>query len=239
MTTAELGILKTPLSYYVERLASNSPFSFVRYGNGEWDGILGTRDKTGSGSQKLNIPGLRQGLQASLKQGYDPDRYLVGMQNYMRKRTGLWRMTQGWIRLNAPSLVWHDADVFHHCSSRAQLLPLVQELRRKPLVFIGPAHIRRISERLPYVGFVEVRRRDCYQDITKTRAEILEQKSPAVFCFSAGPTTKILIAKLFPLLGRDNFLIDFGSLWDIYCGVKSRSYHRKVTPAVIRKNFGG
>jgi hypothetical protein len=105
-------------------------------------------------------------------------------------------------------------------------------------VFIGPSHIRSISKRLPYVGFVEVRTRNCYQDIAKIHKAILEQPRPAVFCFSTGPTTKVLIAKLFPALGEENFLIDFGSLWDVYCGVKSRSYHKKITPAITSKNFG-
>lgn len=239
MVKSDLKIHQTPLSYYVGRLQANDPFAFVRYGNGEWDGILGTRDRTGSGSQQLNISDLRQGLQYSLKCGYDSDHYLVGMQGHMRKRTGLWRMTQQWLRLHAPNIVWHDADVFHHSSSRAQLWPLIKELRKKPLVFIGPHFLRKIASQLPYVGFVEVRKRDCYQDITKIYKAVLAQKSPAVFCFSSGPTTKILIAKLFPTLGTENFLIDFGSLWDIYCGVKSRTYHRKITLAIINKNFGG
>lgn len=236
--TFKLKIHMTPLSYYVERLKSNNPFSFIRYGNGEWDGILGTRKRTGSGSQRLNIPGLRQGLQNSLKRDYDPDRYLVGMQDYAQRIKYMQQGSRKWLQINAPNLIWHNADVFHHCSSRAQLRPLIDELRKKSLVFIGPAHIKSISRLLPYVGFVEVRSRDCFQDTTKIYKAILQQKSPAVFCFSAGPTTKILVHKLFPTLGNENFLIDFGSLWDVYCGVSSRSYHKKITPAITRKNFG-
>ena len=216
-----LKIHKTPLSYYVSRLKKNQPFSFVRYGNGEWDGILGTRNRTGSGSQRLNIPGLRQGLQRSLKCGHDPARYLVGMQGYAQRIPYMRRGMSKWLQINAPNLVWHDADVFHHTSARALLLPLIQELREKPLVFVGPAHIKPISKHLPYVGFVEVRKRNCYQDVAKIQKAILALPHPAVFCFSAGPTTKILIAKLFPVLGEESFLIDFGSLWDVYCGVKS------------------
>lgn len=235
----DIRVLKTPLSFYADRLKANNPFTFVRYGNGEWDGILGTRDKTGSGSQWLNIPGLRQGLQQSLKRGYDSDCYLLGMQNLVQRRAPMWEGAKRWLQINAPDLIWHDADVFHHCSSRAQLRPLVDELRKKPLVFIGPAHVRPISKLLPYVGFVEVRTRDCYQDATAIYKAILKQPSPGVFCFSAGPTAKILMAKLFPILGEKSFLIDFGSLWDIYCGVKSRSYHKKITATITSKTFGG
>lgn len=233
----DVKVLKTPLSFYVERLELNDPFSFLRFGNGEWDGILGTRNRTGSKSQKLSIPGLQQGLQMSLKRGYDPRRYLLGMQGYAQRISYMRKGSRQWLQINAPDLVWHDADVFHHCSARAQLWPLIRELRKKPLVFIGPAHIRPISKRLLYVGFVEVRGRDCYQDIAEIRKEILKQQRPAVFCFSAGPTTKILISELFPVLGEKNFLVDFGSLWDVYCGVKSRSYHKRITPTTTRKNF--
>ena len=106
-------------------------------------------------------------------------------------------------------------------------------------MFIGPPFLQKISDRLPLVGFVKVRRRDCYQDFKGIYKAILKQKTPAVFCFSAGPTTKVLISKLFPVLRERNFLIDFGSLWDVYCGVTSRRYHKKITPDKTRKNFGG
>jgi len=234
----EIKIHKTPIATYAKRLGENKPFSFVRYGNGEWDGILGTRNRTGSGSQRLNIPGLRQGLQNSLKCGHDPSRYLVGMQGYAQRIPYMRKGSRQWLQINAPNLVWHDADVFHHSSARAQLWPLVEELRKKPLVFIGPPFLKKIAKRLPYIGFAEVRLRNCYQDMYQILAVILKQKSPAVFCFSAGPTTKLLISKLFPILGEESFLIDFGSLWDIYCGVSSRSYHKKITSAITRKNFG-
>ena len=234
----KIKVLDTPLSYYVKRLKANRPFSFIRYGNGEWDGILGTRPRTGSGSQLLRVPGLQKDLKKSLVRAYDPSCYLVGMQNYMKRRKE-WSLVMKWLGVNAPGLTWHLADVFHWASSRAQLFPLIAQLRKMHLVFIGPAHIRPIHKRLPYEGFVEVRTRNCYQDKAKIREAILKQPKPAVFCFSAGPTTKPLIYELFPVLGRDSFLIDFGSLWDVYCGVPSRSYHKKITPLKTRINFGG
>jgi len=61
-------------------------------------------------------------------------------------------------------------------------------------------------------------------------------KAPAVVSFSAGPTTKVLIHNLH---GRGHFLIDFGSLWDIYVGKRTRRYHKRITPKVIRRNLTG
>lgn len=234
----KIKIRMTPIAFYANRLKNNEPFSFVRYGNGEWDGVLGTRKRTGSGSQRLDVPGLKQDLYRSLMQVYKPGNYLLGMQNYMQKRKE-WRSVVHWLSVHAPHLVWHNADVFHWASSRVELWPLIRELKEKPLVFIGPPFMRRISKRLPYVGYVEVRPQNCYQNKAQIRKAILEQPRPAVFCFSAGPTTKPLIYELFPVLGEENFLIDFGSLWDVYCGVKSRSYHKRITPTKMKLNFGG
>jgi len=236
--TFKIKIHPTPLSYYVGRLAANEPFSFVRYGNGEWDGIRGTRDRTGSGSQKLNVPGLQQDLMRSLMMAHKSGNYLLGMQNYMQKRPE-WQGVTQWLKDHAPGLTWHDADVFHHASSRAELWPLIQELRKKSLIFIGPPHLGKISARLPYQGHVVVPLPNGYQNKKKIRRAILKQKGPAVFCFSAGPLAKVLIYELFPVLGKENFLIDFGSLWDVYVGVKSRSYHKKITAAKTKINFGG
>jgi len=236
--TFKIKIHPTPLSYYVGRLAANEPFSFVRYGNGEWDGIRGTRDKTGSGSQNLKVPGLRQDLMRSLMMPYPPQNYLLGMQNYMQKRPE-WPAVTQWLKVNAPGLIWHNGDVFHWASSRAELWPLIQELRKKSLIFIGPGFLRKIAGRLPYKAFVEVRSKDCYRDKKRIRSAILKQPKPAVYCFSCGPLAKVLIYELFPILGKENFLIDFGSIWDVYCGVKSRTYHKKITAAKTSLNFKG
>lgn len=234
-----IKILDTALDSYVKLLQSDSPFAFVRYGNGEWDGILGTRKETGSRSQNLAIPSLQKELQDSLRHAYDPSSYFLGMQYYMQHRPQLWSQTLRWLWINGPNLVWHNGDVFHWASSGGKLWPLIRELRKKSLVFIGPPHLRSISRLLPYVGFIQVRLPNCYQDKAQIRKAILNHLGSAVFCFSAGPTAKVLIHDLFPLLGQDNFLIDFGSLWDVYCGVKSRTYHKSMTLATMRKNFGG
>jgi hypothetical protein len=60
-----------------------------------------------------------------------------------------------------------------------------------------------------------------------------------VYCFSASMTTNVLIHRLYPLMGETSWLIDFGSLWDVYVGVKSRSgYGKEDWTERIRKNLG-
>jgi len=43
---------------------------------------------------------------------------------------------------------------------------------------------------------------------------------------------------LWPEMGEHSWLIDFGSLWDVYCGKRSRRYHKRMGKGVIRENLG-
>jgi hypothetical protein len=50
----------------------------------------------------------------------------------------------------------------------------------------------------------------------------------------------VLIHDLHPELGERNWLIDIGSVWDVYAGVLSRGYfERMAREDLVRHNLGG
>jgi len=75
------------------------------------------------------------------------------------------------------------------------------------------------------------------------KAEIIQQVSdlphPAFVGFTAGPAAKVMIYELYQVLGDKSFFIDFGSLWDVYSGLKSRKYQKTMTFETIRRNILG
>lgn len=244
-----MRVIQPGLQFYVDRLISGPRYSFSRFGNGEWGCILQRASRTGSGSQALNITGLRRGLADSLMKRYlIPDEYFLGIQrpSYL-KRVGLLSRIESWERTVCPWITWHDGNVFHHASWKGELYPLIAQLREMNLVIVGPPHLKVLKQRVfPNMEFVHVRPRDCfvtYKDLRRGVKSAINacpaSKGPLVVSFSAGPTTKVLIHGLHDGMRDECFLIDFGSVWDVYVGKSSRRYHKRVTPAIIKRNLTG
>lgn len=227
-----LSVIRPGLSYYVSRLSLGEHFSFVRFGNGEWDCIFNRAIRTGSGSQSLTSPALKLGMVRAIE--YNDDTYFRAIQSpsYM-DRQGLTPL----IASSYPNIVWHHGEVFHYASKHGELKPLVDQLQELRVGFVGPKHLRKLSRYLEYEWFIEVAKHDCFNDYAAIRTEILRQPVVDVYSFSAGPTAKLLIYELHKCLSSRSTLIDFGSMWDPYCGVKSRHYHRRVTEKVIKENM--
>jgi len=130
-----------------------------------------------------------------------------------------------WLRQNNVSIKWHSGEVFHRASRARQLTPLIKQLWQRPVAVVGPKWLRK----LPFAkSFIEVIPKDCWKNVDSIERQLQNISAGTIISFSAGPTTKVLIHRLFPILGDICWLIDFGSLWDPYCGVVSRTYHRAI-----------
>jgi hypothetical protein len=163
---------------------------------------------------------------------------MLGMQNLALRiyegRIEEWLTGNGLDRLD-----WINADVFHKASMRGQLMSVVEALRNAPsLTIVGPSHLRKLKDFLGYEEFVEVPLPDCYlskennlKEITQI-AEVLTAGS--VIGFSAAQPANLMIDALAKsLVGQRLILIDFGSVWDPFAGVKSRSYMTDMDVAVV------
>lgn len=112
------------------------------------------------------------------------------------------------------------------------------------MVIVGPGFLKRLQNRaLKFQGFIEVPTTNAYGSFTSianaVRATHDKLGQDVVYSFSTGPSAEILIQDLFPEI-KNSYLIDFGSLWDIFCGHRSRKYMRKekYSPLKIHKNLG-
>jgi len=228
------NVLQPGLQFYVDKLNAGQRFSFARYGNGEWECILSLYHRTRSGSQTFT-PDLRAALTATLTTRPATGDHYVALQSvaYLERQTLLPRI-RPWLAEHAPGLAWHDGELLPRASRHGRLFPFVAALRDHRVVVVGPPHLRS----LPLAQtFIPVTPRDCWQDAARL-TDTLSAYTNAVILFSAGPTAKVLIHRLQPLL-PSSWLIDCGSLWDVYCGVNSRSYHRRIDAATLRRNLEG
>jgi len=214
------------VSEIVALIESGRPFQWVRYGNGEWDAVLGLKKATGTLSQTFSGP-LREGLRETVIHHHGK---IMAMQNerYLRK-VKLWPKIQAWLQKNRLSIDWQFGDVLHYASGSGNLAPFVQALRHP--VFVGPSHFKD----LPIPGdLLPIKDRDCWDDMDRIEAEMRLSCQGRTVCVSAGPAAKMLVHRL----RHENMqLIDCGSLWDVYCGIPSRSYQRAMTPEIIERNL--
>lgn len=222
------------LDHYITLLRDNEHFSFVRFGNGEWDCILGTRDITGSGSQRLDITALRKGMAAAVAKRYN---YYMGMQSrsYL-SRVRLLPKIERWLKSFAPDVKWCEGEVFTKPSMKGQFNPLIKELRKKRMAVVGPTWLRELSPKVfEYEAFVGVTPRNCFKDYATIKERIKRIPKGTVVSFSAGPAAKLLISELHD--PERWTLIDFGSVWDPYCGKCTRRYHARLDKKVIARNL--
>ena len=227
------------LQYYVDRINDNEPFSFVRYGDGEWSAaILHNRARTGTGSHSLTIPKMVVDLQRSLQGIHPSDNYFVATRPNAVAQNPL---IPKWLGANTPKgTQWNECRIFCRASMAAKLNPFITALRNLsiPLIFVGPAWLRGLKDIFPKARFIEVPLLDCYFAKETINLQVRKMPHPALVSFSAGPTAKILIYELFPKLGGKSFLLDLGSLWDIYVGRPTRGYHRhRMSPEIIAWNI--
>jgi len=207
------------LQFYIDKIKKNEHFSFVRYGDGEWFTILGGK----KGQIVKNETDYNHKAGIELKKTIDePKDYYYGIQGYSLKRFKIQKRN------------WHDADVFHHASIAGKLFPLIKAMREKPVVFIGANYLRAIDKVIPYDHFIEIPDKNCYEEKDRILKEIRDYGKPAIYSFSASILSCILI---YELDIKDSWLIDFGSLWDLF--VKpTRGYQLKMSVQAYYKNLG-
>ncbi len=220
---------ETDCEFYLDKLRRGEAFSFSRWGDGEWNSVLGLRRES-----EANCDGhhyfRRMGDQLA-RALMDHPMYFVAMQPLaMRLRGG---RIERWLSQKSVNLAWHEADVFHNKSERGEIGDVLEALRNAgDLIVVGPPHLRQLSRYVEYRGFIEAPRKDCFLALdeiqTRIALAVSRVRKPAVVSISAGMPANLIVHNLYQKIGNKAFLIDFGSLWDPYCGVSSRRYHRKL-----------
>lgn len=199
------------------------PFAFSRWGDGEWAAILGRSGTNCDGHPYSGA--LNRALSAVLER---PPTYLVALQAFAMRQDGA--AITAWLARRALRLPWVDADVFAQASLSGTLTPLIEVLRARGIVLVGPDHLEGLRL-FPMLGVVRVPSTNSFAAFARLQRDLLELlphvPPQAVVAVSAGMTANLLVDAVHQAdAGRT--VIDFGSLWDPYVGRRSRKYHRAV-----------
>ncbi len=228
------------LEYYVSRLRDKQCYTWIRLGDGEYSAILQDRKITSSRSQRLDIRALRKQVRKVIIQCPDADNFILST------RPGSERPGIGvWLQRNKPAhLHFHDCRVFYQASKHGRLYPFIRALRDSelPVIVVGPERLKALHERVFDIsGFVTIPNKDCFVERDRIMLEVLSYTMPKIVLLTAGPAAKVMAFHLYHRIGAESFILDMGSLWDVYTGKASRSYHKIMLrePWRIRANLTG
>ena len=212
-------------SLLLKRFEDDQPFSFSRWGDGEWEAVLDLKNE-----HETNCDGHQ--YFASLKEALhkilvsNPS-YLVGMQKLAYHKV-LGREIDAYLKTNRIKREWLNADAFHSASSKGEIKSFFDILAKKNVLLIGPAYLKKLNTFT--FDFCEVPVKNCWLErdrILQEINEITRTKTYDVILFCAGMTSNWFVDQLhnnFP-----GFILDIGSVLDPYAGVNTRNYHRKLS----------
>jgi hypothetical protein len=221
----KVSIKKFPLSDYVDRLNKNEPYSFSRWGDGEWRALLKKPGRNVDGHRYF--PAMGKELIEVLTTS--PPKLRLGLQSLALR---VFNEEINWFcdKHSVPK-VWENADVFHSALINKQHQPLMDALSKKTIIMVGPQHLSKFKE-FKVRRHILVPDRDCYTAMSRIMKEINDSLSRCpdgtVVAISASMPAELMVHRLYNKWGSKHFLIDFGSLWDPFVKVNSRTYHKRL-----------
>lgn len=218
------------LEDYIDMLLMDVPYSFSRFGDGEWNAIFRKSGSNCDDHQYFSEMGAR--LEKAVRNPYN---YIYGIQSFAMRH-----MSFEILELLGPDspIEWCEATVFIKAFTKGMFSHMVHALKTKKVCLVGPMYMK--DKRLSFLqtgGMITVPTTDCYLEIDRIRGEILRNEYAEVFAFSSSMMTNVLIHELFPYIGTEKTMIDFGSVWDPCVGKSIRSVHKTYSKKLIEGNL--
>lgn len=227
------NLINNPPEFYLDKIKNNEYFAFSRFGDGEvlamfieYETNKGhTRNCDGS---DFSLEGLGAELRAIFKNNYPYYKCLINcsFDIFGDKFLNLLK------ECGVQEMYWGEG--WQDLSFSGNIGTILDALKTKKLLYVGGEHMLHFKElkgmEETEVKNVVVPQTDCYLQTDKILTEILLHIEDGIdcVCFSAGYATKVWIDHLYPLVKDKCFLIDFGSVFDPYCGKLSRSGMRSA-----------
>lgn len=132
---------------------------------------------------------------------------------------------------NLNSIQLHNADIensFYDCAERGKLGALKEQLEKMNFVMVSEPRKRNLN--IKYTDFIEIPAVDCWlkkDQIISDMLDVYEKYDDVIFGLSAGMPTLPIQDQLYPIIGRNCWMISFGSIWDPYVNIRSRGYHNR------------
>ena len=202
----------------IDDLKSYKNFKFSRFGDGEWNCIFNKLGQNCDGHKYF--PDLGEALRRVV---LAEPKYTVGIQPLSMSPTYA-RSEQIKEFCSGLNINWVNSDVLHSASIDGELQKFTDALLGRYVIMVGPSHLSKLFDCVHITTLYK----DCWLQYKSIREQVefhVDGAYNAVVLFAASMMSEVLIDDFadFP-----HTFIDVGSVFDPFCGVKSRSYHHKL-----------
>jgi hypothetical protein len=206
---------QTTYQTILSNLKEGVKFKFARYGDGELNCMSG---RIGSNCDKHQyFPDMGMRLCATVAR---KNNYMVGIQPLSVAHKS--KLVDEFILKNYYPQELYNADVLHNASIDGKFDTFLDVLSRKYLILVGPTHLAGLFAEMVHIVVPDVNAWLMYDKIKEQLAEHLSGTTDSVVLLSCGMMAEVMI---YDFKDENCTIIDTGSVFDPYVGVKSRSYH--------------
>lgn len=234
MAHTDLKFYEHDLHWYLSKICDNQPYSLSRWGDGELFSACGYLNKKPSWKRTANCDGhgfhydtLGRELAGILKS--KPPYEMATAAGWFKNKDTSTQCNFVFERCKLFERTWHQLNLFHYASIKGFMPEMISAFRTRPIVLVGPQFLKKIFPQLAPAKFVPVGK-DCWKQIKtieeQTRKALDAAGKGSLLLLCAGMSANVLVHRLYSDYGSHSFLIDWGSVFDPYCGVISRSYMR-------------
>lgn len=216
----------TQFDQYISWIKERKPFTFSRFGDGEFSAILGREGKNCDGHEYF--PDMGAQLAQVLRSN---PQYEVGIQQHALRtipELAAWLDKNGltYAPDSLESWPWVNADVWHHASIKGEFDRFFEAIQNRAVLLVGPHCLTKLNI---HAYWVEVPEQNCWQSFDAIMRGIDNYIDYAdIVLFSASMPAKIMIDELHTRCGETKTLLDMGSVFMPYAGIANRSYHKKI-----------
>lgn len=215
---------KRNLTYYVNKLHDRESFGLARYGDGEWLTILGYYDRKNSNGCTFTRE-LSEDLRRVIRKEYEYD-YSILRIAFRKLRSEI----RSWLAEEKIGIEWFQGDFLLRDNLCGKLYPLIEQLRKRKILYVGPEYCRNLHDEFFEIhAFIQPPPKNAH--ITKEHVErkifdVLDDNDIDFIGFSSGLAGKVFIGDVWEYSNGEIPIMDFGSMWDGYFNIQSRSYIR-------------
>lgn len=210
----------TQFDQYLTWIKERKPFTFSRFGDGEFSAILQRPGKNCDGHDYF--PEMGKALADVLR---SKPEYQVGIQNHALRTI---EELPAWLTFNGLDVEadFVNADVWHYASIKEEFDRFFDAIQNRSVLLVGPHTLTKMGI---HSYWVEVPERNCWTSFDAIMRGIDNYIDHAdIVLFSASMPAKIMIDKLYAKHGQTKTLLDMGSVFMPYVGISNRSYHKKI-----------
>ena len=212
----------------INKINNFDNFTLVRYQDGEWSCMLRIEphySRKYRNGPRPRLEPLSDGLLKIIKQ--KPEYYISVNAGTFDERVGL-----AWPYLkDLKNLI--VGEIFRSVSVTKGLDDFINSIKNRLVILVGPDYLRKLKGfdrehiETPMGGLFEKTVMDEIEINLGSLLEKYKTNNPVVL-YSCSFVAKIMCDKFYNKYSNTITQIDMGAIWDPYCGIISRPYHKKV-----------